>query len=295
MDPPWHFRVAKALIRRGIRGPGLWLRLAHRLGLLDRVVTYSLGAGVEVDVPLGRWENLWDAEEVRGYEAAYLDELAKRLLPTTSPATLIDCGADIGLFPLLLALRGVKFERIVAFEPNTRALGALRTNIARLGSGHEVRDQAVADFVGRGKLVRPDYDPSEHAWHLAPDDPVAGQQELLKAAPIGVTTIDAVLPAGHRPKRLVLKIDVEGGELGVVVGARETLRAAEALTVLIEAHPLVFRHTGIDPLAIVREIASLRPVQVHLAERPDLSLDLARPFFNQLPDAGVGNLIVEGC
>ena len=59
---PWHFRMAKHLIRQGWRGPGRVIRGAHRLGLLNCVVRYSLTDSLTVDVPLYRPENWWDAD-----------------------------------------------------------------------------------------------------------------------------------------------------------------------------------------------------------------------------------------
>lgn len=283
MQPPWHFRLAKDLIRRGVRGPGLWLRLAHRLGLLNCVATYRLKHDVDVDVPLSRWENLWDAGEVRDYEMDLFDELAPLLRESAGkhPAvnsTLIDCGADIGLFPVLLAARGVRFERVIAFEPNPQPLEVLRTNVMRLGPANQVRPQAVSDFTGRGRLVSPDYDPSAHACHLVQED----------SGPIEVTTLDTLnLPPGD----LVLKVDVEGGELAVIRGAIETLRRPSRLTVVLEAHPRVAERTGIDPLEAVRQIAGLRQVEVTVAEHPAQPVQLSQPFFQQFPQV-TANLIV---
>lgn len=280
MQPPWHFRLAKDLIRRGVRGPGLWLRLAHRLGLLNCVATYRLEHEVDVDVPLSRWENLWDASEVRAYEASLFDALAPRLIASAGdrPTTLIDCGADIGLFPVLLASRRVRFGRVIAFEPNPQPLAVLQTNVSRLGAANEVHAQAVADFTGRGRLVSPDYDPSAHACHLVQED----------SGPIEVTTLDALnLPPGD----LVLKVDVEGGELAVIRGGMATLKRSLRLTVILEAHPQVARRTGIDPLEAVRQIAGLRQIAVTVAEHPAQPVQLAQPFFQQFPQV-TANLIV---
>jgi len=278
VQPPWHFRLAKDLIRRGVRGPGLWLRLAHRLGLLNCVATYRFEHDVDIDVPLSRWENLWDAGEVRDYEIDLFDELAPLLREQAAIATLIDCGADIGLFPLLLAARGTRCQRVIAFEPNPEPLAVLRTNILRLDPNNQVLSQAVADFSGRGRLVSPAYDASAHACHLVPDE----------AGPIDVTTLDALnLPPGD----LVLKVDVEGGELEVIRGGLATLRRASRLTVVLEAHPRVAERTGIDPLEAVRQIAELRQVTVTVAEHPAEPVKLAQSFFQQFPQT-IANLIV---
>jgi hypothetical protein len=141
----------------------------------------------------------------------------------------------------------------------------------------------VADFVGRSRLVAPAYDRSEHAWYLERDD----------AGPIEVTTLDALglqLPA---ESRLVLKLDLEGGEFAAVRGAQQTLRAASRWLVLLEAHPLVARRTGIDPVSVLCELGGLRAINVELAEMPDAVLHGMGSFFSQFGNRTV-NLIVEG-
>lgn len=85
---------------------------------------------------------------------------------------------------------------------------------------------------------------------------------------------------------LLLKIDVEGGEIGVVRGASRTLAEAKKAIISIEAHPQVFGRTGIDPISILREIAAIRPLQFTVSETGKSDLDLSRPFFEQQPNNG---------
>jgi hypothetical protein len=65
-------------------------------------------------------------------------------------------------------------------------------------------------------------------------------------------------------------------------GARETLTAAHRAIVVVEAHPHVALRTGIDPIEPLRFLAGLRAFEFTVSERPDVRLDLKRPFFEQL-------------
>ena len=50
-SPPWHFRLAKWLIRNRIRGGFQIIELAERMGWLDFDCRYKLSEQVSVDVP----------------------------------------------------------------------------------------------------------------------------------------------------------------------------------------------------------------------------------------------------
>jgi hypothetical protein len=93
-----------------------------------------------------------------------------------------------------------------------------------------------------------------------------------------VTTVDALT---LKATNVLLKIDVEGGEIGVIRGALRTLSEAEKAIVSVEAHPKVFGRTGIDPIMILRELAVIRSFKFIVAETGDANLDLSRPFFEQ--------------
>ena len=90
---------------------------------------------------------------------------------------------------------------------------------------------------------------------------------------------------------VMLKIDVEGQELAVLRGARRVLEQARDLVVAFEAHPEVARRTGIDPMACLSHLQSIRPFEIRIAERPDLRPDPQQPLFDQLRPARICNII----
>ena len=116
----------------------------------------------------------------------------------------------------------------------------------------QLEAKAVSNFEGPGHLERPDYDLSDHARYL-----VGGDGE------ISVTMIDI---ANVRGGDIAIKIDVEGGELNVIEGAKQTIAAADNCLIAFEAHPNVSRRTGRDPLDCLKFLESIRPFTFSIAE-----------------------------
>ena len=115
----------------------------------------------------------------------------------------------------------------------------------------------------------------------------------LPGVPSGFAALDAELPAAAELAQgsVMLKIDVEGQELAVLRGARRVLEQARDLVVAFEAHPEVARRTGIDPMACLSHLQSIRPFEIRIAERPDLRPDPQQPLFDQLRPARICNII----
>ena len=277
--PPWHFRLAKALIRRGWRGPGLWIRAAHALGLLNRRARYEISDEVVIDVPLDRPECWWDEIELRQYEADVVDAVAAVLGGMPRPWRLIDCGADIGLFSALLTARLGGLDEVVALEPNEQAYRHLRHNVRLLPGVATAWMAAVSDFRGGGRLEAPRSDPSEHAWYLVPDE--RGSIPVVKLDDFGFS------PQGT----LILKLDIEGGELAALRGAHDTLAAAEHWIVVFEAHRDVAARTGIDPIECLRFLRTIGPCGAFVAERPTVQLSDEVGLFDQVGDLRIANIV----
>jgi FkbM family methyltransferase len=221
----------------------------------------------------------WDGLDVLNYEHCLISALAEAASACSGPVTIVDCGANIGLISVFLAARLDQVSRLIAFEPSPETFPVLRQALAGLPIEAEAIQMAVSDFDGRGELRSPAYDSSDTARYVV-QVPEGG---------FPVTTVDAL---SLQAANLLIKIDVEGGEIGVIRGASRSLAEADKAILSIEAHPKVFQRTGIDPITILREIAAIRPFQFTVAETGESNLDLSRPFFEQQPNDGtVYNII----
>lgn len=142
-------------------------------------------------------------------------------------ATVYDIGANLGFFSLLAARLGA--GAVEAFEPLSTAAAGLRRNVAlneaRTISVHEV---AVGAHSGRAQLMAV----QEGSWsHLAERGRHPDTQEVLE---VDIVAIDDLVKDGLRPPDVV-KIDVEGAELSVLEGMRETI-STHSPAIVCELH-----------------------------------------------------------
>jgi FkbM family methyltransferase len=269
-SPPWHFNLAKWLIRNRIRGGFQMIELAERLGWLNLDCRFLLSQDIAVEIPLYRRVNQLALPDVLAYENQLVALVSDQIGRRRDPTIWIDCGADIGLLTALVASKTSRLKEVIAIEPNPSPFEYLQRNLAQLPVPTRAICAAVADFHGRGTLAYAKHDASDHSRFL-----VADEQGV-----IDVLRIDDLLIEPNQP--LALKIDVEGGEFAVLHGARRTLTAAPDWLVALEAHLDVFRRTGVDPCQCIRFLQTLGNVEIRIAELPDLTLDCSRPYFQQV-------------
>jgi FkbM family methyltransferase len=283
--PPWHFRLAKAINRRLGRGGFHLIEWAERLGALSYDVRYDLGAGITLDLPLDRRPNQWTLAEVLGYEQDFVQSLSKVAEVLPSPIRWIDVGADIGVLTALMARRSPQIVEAWVFEPNPEPFEYLARNVANLPFPTHPFRAAVGTHSGRGRLVHSPSDSSPHAMFL----------EMIADGELDVVRLDDAVSASSESwscGSVMIKVDVEGGELDVLRGAEQLLRKTPRWCVAFEAHADVARRTGMDPSVCVRWLRTLRPLQASIAERPEVLIDWERDFFEQIPEGPrISNLV----
>jgi FkbM family methyltransferase len=146
--------------------------------------------------------------------------------------TVADVGSNAGLYAIVAAGKLGTTGSVIAFEPNPYNVRWLRRNIE--AGGHEnveIMQTAIGDSIGTARL-----------WIAR----LSGEHTLLGSSieedgsiEVPVTTIDSIVAeVGDLD---VMKIDVEGAEMMVLEGARESLREHRCKKILCEVHP---RHLG---------------------------------------------------
>jgi FkbM family methyltransferase len=160
----------------------------------------------------------------------------------TPDSIVVDVGANFGYFTCLAGtLIGNRGRgRVFAFEPNPKLARLARKNLEINWSMapitlHEV---AVADFEGEVTLHIP------HA-HGANASLTAGADDDGDNVVVRALRLDDILPDDVPVD--VLKIDVEGHELGVLKGARATVARSPAIRIIMEWSRRQMDAAGIDP------------------------------------------------
>ena len=153
-------------------------------------------------------------------------------LPLTGSPTVIDVGANIGLFALFCARENPRC-RIVAVEPAPAAFAALERNLSHLRHAHCV-ERALADSaLAHGRLTvyadapgESSRHPRERTMQRARLREAAGSSNSAAAAAgpaaevvtCAVGTLSALLDERAIRRVDLLKIDCEGDELRVLRG-----------------------------------------------------------------------------
>jgi FkbM family methyltransferase len=235
--PPIVLDAARAA-RRSLRARG-------NAGAADapwRPVAGGVLAGHALRLPASG-ETWVDAMLAGGYEPVF----TAALLDTVRAGHVCyDLGAHIGYYTLVMALRAGAGGAVHAFEPYAPNAARLREHAARNAAPGErapvhVHACAIADVTGERALVGAgDGDAVSTLSHLD------GTRGVLNAAwrarfdgfarqAVPVWRLDDWRAQTGAPPPDLVKIDVEGSELAVLHGARETLSAARPV-VLAELH-----------------------------------------------------------
>ncbi len=136
----------------------------------------------------------------------------------------IDVGANVGYYTVAAALSGME---VLAFEPISSTASVLERNISLSGVSHKVKVIRAAAWSEDTHLTL-NVNPYLLGQATARSD-LSGnswKEEKVKA-----TTLDRF--SSELPSPLIIKIDVEGSEVEVLRGAKETLNRTLALVIEI--------------------------------------------------------------
>lgn len=142
---------------------------------------------------------------------------------------VLDVGANLGIHSLVLSRCVGPTGRVAAYEPNPTTHERLRANLA-LNAVTNVSPVLAGLGAAAGRSGF-DAKPGEFNIGLARVDPAG-------ALTIEIRTVDQDVAAMGLPVSLI-KIDVEGGELDVLRGARATL-LRDAPSVVLEFNPRAY-------------------------------------------------------
>jgi len=156
---------------------------------------------------------------IRKYEREVYTTFKQCLSRLPPDACFIDVGANVGFYSVSAAeyFRKAGPGSVHSFEPNPRALSALRRNseLNRF-TNLNVNHQGISNLTGSLTLYI-----SPHAITCGSLQPVGAY--LTQRIEVPVTTLDDYASQRRGLKPGLIKIDIEGGELPALQGARRIL------------------------------------------------------------------------
>lgn len=175
-------------------------------------------------------------------------EIQKLLSNVLRPGmTAIDIGANIGLLTRYFRRQVGREGRVIAFEPDPSIFEFARFNNRRFANV-EVVQGAVSDNE-QPVVLHLNYESSA-------SNSLFGRTESGESVTVSCTTLDAFLKKRSDPKVDLVKIDVEGAELNVLRGMRQTMSRLPDLKIITEYFPAIQRNAGMLPKAILDELRS---------------------------------------
>ena len=179
--------------------------------------------------------------------------------------TFVDAGANIGYYTAMAAMLVGGGGRVISFEPSRYAFERLQALISRNRLAHvQAVHVALSDTSGRQKLYL-GIGSDNHTPTMVPHENASVSEVQVatlddEAARLGVDRID------------LIKIDVEGFEPKVLMGARRLLRERRIRAILCEFNADWLRKAGSSPESLEGLIAEAGLVDV-TSKKAEVHLD----------------------
>jgi FkbM family methyltransferase len=188
------------------------------------VVREGVGKGLRIDVGSSA------AAYVLGAFKPDLQQFMEANLEQGS--VFYDVGANVGFFSLLAARLAGPEGRVISFEPIDENVSKLSENVRRNQFGN-VRIFPIALGAGNGERT---FQLSESpTWGKFKGVAQEVPNKYVRDISVRVRRLDSLVSVERLPPPDFIKIDVEGAELEVIDGARETLLRHSPI-LMIELH-----------------------------------------------------------
>lgn len=221
--------VAEILRRLGLRRIVRWSRK-----IFESILGDTLRIEWEGLILTGAIEHRYYLQALReGRAEPGTMALVRKLVP--QGGIVVDVGAYIGFYTLLAAKLVGPVGRVYAFEPNPQSCAILRRNIRlnRFEEMVQVFEACVLDFSGQVKFYL-DYDGIQSSIvRLVPH---------TREVTLSCVTLDEVL--GDVRAVNLMKIDVEGAEARVLLGAKDLIHRSPDLWLICEVYPAALTAGG---------------------------------------------------
>jgi FkbM family methyltransferase len=164
------------------------------------------------------------------YDLAVSEVLARLIKPADA---VVDAGANVGYMTMLAGVAAGSGGRVLSWEPHPQLVSVLAENVAALSARGgaaqiEIRNAALGAEPGCAELILP--------AHMDANDGVAYIGDATASTPSIPVTVETIDQVVGDAAIAVMKLDVEGAELGVLAGARRALDSGRITHIVFEDH-----------------------------------------------------------
>jgi len=174
---------------------------------------------------------------------------------------VIDIGANIGYYAILESKTAKKGE-VYAIEPVSENFKLLKENIIAnyLKNCHPKR-LAIGEKAGNSQInIYKKKNWSSFNSTLP--------SEIVKKEKVPVETLDGFVQKYLKKSPTFIRMDVEGHELPILLGAKKILKTAEKLRIMIEIHPHFLKDNGIKKFLTILETNNFKITKINLEAPP---------------------------
>lgn len=238
-----------------------------------RVYKLARSAGY-LDLPLFKRVSLFSYFLYKRWYEDPFWALARRS-PELFGGDILDIGANIGytacVFAAAVKANAKAPAKIYAFEPDLASFSTLGEIIRRknLGDSVEIINMAVGSADGSLEFWHNEEHSADH--RVVTEQFKTSRPAEDKITTVAVTSVDNFVGTRKLHNISFVKIDVQGYELAVCEGMRQTLEKFPGLSVAFEYAPDGMRELGFEPSALLGFFRSAG-YQLHILSRDATTL-----------------------
>jgi FkbM family methyltransferase len=201
--------------------------------------------------------------------------LTRRSPELFTSGDVLDIGANIGytacVFAAAIRANRKAPGRVYAFEPDLASFRTLGEIVRRknLGDSVEIFNMAVGSADGALEFWHNEEHSADH--RVVTEQFKTWRPASEQITTVAVTSVDGFVAARNLQNITFVKIDVQGYELAVCQGMRQTLEKLPALSIAFEFAPEGMRELGFEPSALLDFFRSAG-YQLHILTRAATTL-----------------------
>jgi FkbM family methyltransferase len=185
--------------------------------------------------------------------------------------TVFDVGGDQGIYTLFFASRVGATGRVVTFEPNPESHQRIVANVELNAFRNvDVRQRGLGAEKGKLTLVFPAGDPARGSADPRIQAQILPEKDA-RSIEIEVDSLDAEVAESGLPQPDLIKIDVEGLEMDVLRGMKETLSTRRP-NLFIEVHGADAQGKEDNARKVVKLLLDARYSVFHVESKQHITL-----------------------